>query len=172
MLIHVLKGNPRYLKLDIHFDHFDFESDFLFNKATDKILLELEKKGKIFTDEENRKCINLEGFNLSMENPYLPLTRNDNTSLYLLRDIAYTLYKISRAKERNILILGEDQKLYFQQLKAILSILSYTAPEVIHYSFVLLPSGKMSTRKGEVVLLEDFMKELFRKIRRGNTEEG
>ncbi|HIH25491.1 arginine--tRNA ligase [Candidatus Woesearchaeota archaeon] len=159
-----IKGQSKILnELDIKFDHFDFESDFLFNKSTDKILAELKKKGKLFTDEEKRECINLEGFNLAMENPYLPLTRNDNTSLYILRDIAYNIHKISRVKDRNIIILGEDQKLYFQQLKTILSILGYEAPEVIHYSFVLLPSGKMSTRKGEVVLLEDFMNELKEK---------
>ena len=112
-----IKGQSKILnELDIKFDHFDFESDFLFNKSTDKILAELKKKGKLFTDEEKRECINLEGFNLAMENPYLPLTRNDNTSLYILRDIAYNIHKISRVKDRNIIILGEDQKLYFQQL--------------------------------------------------------
>src|SRR3989344_8384477 len=100
-----------------------------------------------------------------MEHPFLPLTRNDGTSLYMLRDIAYTIYKISRAKDRNIILLGEDQKLYFLQLKALLSLLGDSAPESIHYSFILLPSGKMSTRKGEVVLLEDLMSEVKEKAR-------
>jgi len=79
--------------------------------------------------------------------------------LYMLRDIVYTIWKDKKAKDKNILVLGEDQKLYYLQLKSILSLLNYKAPEAVHYSFILLSSGKMSTRKGEVVLLEDFMKE-------------
>ena len=100
-----------------------------------------------------------------MENPYLPLTRNDGTTLYILRDIAYNIYKEDKAKDRNIIVLGEDQKLYYQQLSVILSLIGHKAPEVVHYSFILLPSGKMSTRRGEVVLLEDFMGEMKLKAR-------
>ncbi len=157
-----IKGQVGILKeIGITYDYFDYESNFL--KDTNKILNQLEKTGKLSVDDESRKVINLDGFNLPMESNYLPLTRNDKTSLYLLRDLVYTIYKEKRGKDRNIVILGEDQKLYFQQLKAILSLLDHKAPESIHYSFILLPSGKMSTRRGEVVLLEDFMKEIKEK---------
>lgn len=157
-----IKGQAKVLsEIGITYDYFDYESSFL--KETEPLLKQLEKTGKLFTDNENRKTLNLEGFNLSMENPYLPLTRSDNTSMYLLRDIAYSIYKNKKGKDRNIIILGEDQKLYFQQLRAILSLLNQKSPEAIHYSFILLPSGKMSTRKGEVVLLEDLMKEIKQK---------
>jgi arginyl-tRNA synthetase len=61
--------------------------------------------------------------------------------------------------EKNIIVLGEDQKLYFEQIKAALGLLGCNAPLPVHYSFVLLSDGKMSTRKGTVVLLEEFMKE-------------
>lgn len=157
-----IKGQAKILsEIGITYDYFDYESSFL--KETEPLLKQLEKTGKLFTDNENRKTLNLEGFNLPMENHYLPLTRSDNTSMYLLRDIAYSIYKNKKGKDRNIIILGEDQKLYFQQLRAILSLLNQKSPEAIHYSFILLPSGKMSTRKGEVVLLEDFMKEIKQK---------
>ena len=159
-----IKGQSEILSnLGIKYDFFDYESKFLFNKDTENILKELNKTGKIFKDKEGRTTADLRGFSLSMENPYLPLTRSDSSSMYLLRDLAYTIWKEKKAKHRNIIILGEDQKLYFQQLKALLSLLNHKAPEAIHYSFVLLPSGKMSTRRGEVVLLEDFMEEIRRK---------
>ena len=155
-----IKGQSKiFKKLDIIYDSFDFESKFLFDGSTDKILKDLAKTGKLFKDEEKRIAINLKEFSLPMENPYLPLTRADGTSLYMLRDIVYTIWKDKKAKDKNILVLGEDQKLYYLQLKSILSLLNYKAPEAVHYSFILLSSGKMSTRKGEVVLLEDFMKE-------------
>ena len=45
-----------------------------------------------------------------------------------------------------------------------MDLLGLEMPEVVHYSFVLLKGGKMSTRQGKVVLLEDFMKEDVRSI--------
>ena len=41
--------------------------------------------------------------------------------------------------------------------------MNYKAPEIVHYSFVLLQEGKMSTRKGNVVLLSEFMNEAVKK---------
>src|SRR3989338_2784699 len=96
-----------------------------------------------------------------MRMPVLLLTRGDGTSLYPLRDIAYNLDKIS--KGNNIVVLGEDHKLYFEQIKAALLMLEKKAPSPVYYSFILLEEGKMSTRKGNLVLLEDFMKEATKK---------
>ena len=55
--------------------------------------------------------------------------------------------KIKKGYDKNIIVLGEDHKLYFQQLKAALSLIKYKAPEPIHHSFVLIQEqdkrGKM-----------------------------
>ena len=75
-------------------------------------------------------------------------------------------YHIDKKKGDNILILGEDQKLYHQQITAALDLLKFKAPRAVHYSFVLLQEGKMSTRKGTLVLLEDFMKEALDKAKK------
>jgi len=153
-----VKGQAKiFSDLGIEYDKFDYESDYLFSKKTDDVLKALEKTGKLFVDEEKRKVL----FKLAMKAPYLVLTRADGTSLYPLRDLAYTIDK--HAKGENVIVLGEDQKLYFQQLKAALTLLKKEVPRVVHYSFVLLTEGKMSTRKGNVVLLEDFMKEALEK---------
>lgn len=160
-----LKGQIRILeRLGIKYDYFDFESKYLWSKETQKTLKKLEKTGKLFTDEENRKVLDLKDFKLAMKVPVFVLTRADGTSLYGLRDIAYTLEKVKKIKE-NIVVLGEDQKLYFEQIKVALELLNEEAPRVIHYSFVLLTEGKMSTRKGNVVLLEEFMDEVKSKAK-------
>ncbi len=159
-----VKGQTKILsELGIKYDKFDYESDYLWSKKTDEILKKLEKTKKLFTDEEGRKVLNQEGFNLAMKSPVLVLTRADGTSLYPLRDLAY---HIDKKKRENIIILGEDQKLYHQQITAALSLLKIKAPKAVHYSFVLLQEGKMSTRKGNLVLLEDFMKESLDKAKR------
>ena len=87
------------------------------------------------------------------------LYRKDGTTLYFLRDITYHLLKGSYA---NVLIdvLGEDHKLHFQALKSVIKKLN---PRInIHplfYSFVRLPEGKMSTRRGRVIYLDDLLEE-------------
>lgn len=155
-----IKGQAKILgELGIKYDSYDYESKYLWDKKTDEILKRLEQTGKLFVDEEERKVLNQEEHNLPMKSAVLVLTRADGTSLYPLRDLAYMTEKAEKKTDRNIIILGEDQKLYFQQIEAALEILNCAAPEAVHYSFVLLKEGKMSTRKGTVVLLEDFMKE-------------
>jgi len=159
-----IKGQTKILnELDIGYDFFDYESIYLWNKRTEEILAQLKKTNKLFEDADKRYVLNLKGYNLAMKEPVLVLTRADKTSLYPLRDLAYTIDKMKKNPKNNIIVLGEDQKLYFQQLKAALDLLEKKAPEVIHYSFVLLSEGKMSTRKGTVVLLEDLMKEALKK---------
>ncbi len=157
-------GQKRILaELGIKYDYFDYESEYIINKRTEEVLKMLEKTGRLFTDDNGRKVLDLKGFDIPMESPAFVLLRSDGTSLYELRDIAYTIDKIKKAKDLNIVVLGEDHKLYFKQLSATLKILGYETPRVVHYSFVLLPTGKMSTRKGELVLLEDFIKEAYEK---------
>jgi len=162
-----LKGQINIIKqLNIKYDKFDFESDYLKQRKVKKVLKKLEKTGQIFEDEFNRKVLNQDNFNLAsaMKNPVLVLTRGDGTSLYPLRDIAYNLDKIKQAP-LNIVILGEDQKLYHKQISAALQLLKKQAPLPIHYSFILLNKGKMSTRKGNLVLLSDFIQQAIKKAK-------
>lgn len=152
-----VKGQVKILsELGIKYDFFDYESKYLWNKKTDETLKILEKTGKLFIDGFNRWILDQKGYGLGMKIPVLVLTRGDGTSLYPLRDIAYNLDKLKRGD--NIVVLGEDQKLYQEQIAAVLKELELKLPRVVHYSFVLLQDGKMSTRKGNLVLLEDFMK--------------
>src|SRR3989344_1219836 len=159
-----VEGQKKILKeLVVEFDLFDFESAWL-GKKTNDILKKLEKTGKLFTDKDNRKVVDLKGTEGLGESTFFVVTRADGTSLYSLRDLAYTSWKAEKAGSGlNILVLGEDQKLYFLQLSAVLKLLGIEPPKVLHYSFVLLGGAKMSTRQGNVVLLEDFMKEVYAK---------
>jgi arginyl-tRNA synthetase len=57
-------------------------------------------------------------------------------------------------------VLGEDQKLAMQRLEATLKILGQkNVPQIVFYSFVSLPEGRMSTRKGVVVNFDDLLEE-------------
>ncbi|MEA3329509.1 MAG: arginine--tRNA ligase [Nanoarchaeota archaeon] len=143
----------------IEFDYFDYESKYI-GKPSQDILKKLKKTGKLFEDKEGRLVLDQSNTHLTgkMRAPYFVLARSNGTSLYPLRDLSYTLEKMKHGK--NIIILGEDHKLYFEQISEALKILGHKAPEAVHYSFVLLQTDsgtkKMSTRRGELVLLEDF----------------
>lgn len=164
-------------ELGIFYDKFDYESDYITSGRTLEILNDLKKTGNLFEDETGRFVLDQNKYNIPLESPYLVLTRQDKTSLYPLRDIAYTIDKVNTKTDRNIVVLGEDQKTYFQQIAASLRMLGYLPPEVVHYSFVLLSDGKMSTRQGKVVLLKDFMTESLQRVqeslfeRYGNVDE-
>lgn len=151
-------------KMDIHWDNFKHESDFVFENTTNQILSKLKEKNRLKEDENGRLYLDLEGYNIPTKSPVLVLTREDKTSLYPLRDIAYTIYKMEKNKDVNLIVLGEDQKVYMEEISAALDILGYKSPKLISYSFVLLNGDKMATREGKVVLLEDFIEEAKKKL--------
>jgi arginyl-tRNA synthetase len=89
--------------------------------------------------------------------------RKDGTTLYATRDIAYHLWK---AKHADILVnvLGEDHKLESKQVEIALELVgAKLIPNVIFYSFVSLPGGKMSTRRARVVYLDDLINECVKR---------
>ncbi len=137
-----IKGQTEIFKeLGIRYDTFTYESDYIWNNRVDEILDQLNNTKKLEEDSEGRLVLNQEEYKLPMKAPYLVLTRKDKTSLYPLRDIAYTIDKIKTNSDKNLVVLGEDQKLYFRQIKAALDVLGYSAPSPVHYSFVLLSEG-------------------------------
>lgn len=168
-----VKGQKKIFdKMDIHWDTFTHESDFVFGHITKTILDKINEKGRLKEDENGRLYVDLTGYNIPTKTPVLVLTREDKTSLYPLRDIAYTIYKMNKNKDVNLIVLGEDQKVYMEQISAVMDILGYTSPKLISYSFVLLNGDKMATREGKVVLLEDFIDATISKLKSNFNQRG
>lgn len=154
-----------YNDLDIYFDVFTHESDYVYNHYLTNILNKLEEKGKLRIDENGRNYVDLSGYDIPTKEPVLVLTRSNKTSLYPIKDIAYTMHKMDLNSTNNYIVLGEDQEVYMKQITATLDILGYKAPKLISYSYVLLDGDKMSTCNGTLVLVTDFMKALKDKIK-------
>lgn len=168
-----VEGQKRIFdKMDIHWDTFTHESDFVFGHITKTILDKINEKGRLKEDENGRLYVDLTGYNIPTKTPVLVLTREDKTSLYPLRDIAYTIYKMNKNKDVNLIVLGEDQKVYMEQISAVMDILGYDSPKLISYSFVLLNGDKMATREGKVVLLEDFIDATISKLKSNFNQRG
>ncbi len=152
----------------IKFDKFDYESQYV-GKPSEYLLEKFKKTGKLFEDEHGRLILDQKNTPVirKMKAPFFVLARSNGTGLYGLRDIAYTIDKMKSGK--NIIVLGEDQKLYFEQVAEALKLIGHSSPEVVHYSFVLIQTAKgrtkMSTRRGELVLLEEFFDESVKKAK-------
>lgn len=156
-----LKGQLEVLhRLGGTYDVFDHESKYVKDTRLDGIVAKLQEKDAVFTDEDGRLVVDLSklGYELE-EGRYFVLLRGNGSSMYGFRDLAYTLDKEALGADINLMVLGEDHKLYAQQLALILEAAGHPAPEPIYYSYILLKSGKMSTRQGKVVLLSDFLDE-------------
>ncbi len=138
-------------KIGVSYDSFVYESDILCQNYDSEVLRKLKDIMKV--DENGAKYVEVDG-----ERVYL--FRGDGTSLYFFRDILYHAYKAKRC-DRMINVLGEDHKSYGKNLNRILRDILAREVEIVYYSFVSLPEGKMSTRAGRVVYLRDVLKEAF-----------
>ncbi len=144
--------------IHVDIDNFTFESKFVEDGSVEKIIAKL-KDSKFTRESEGAYFLELESFGISGRETKWVFTRADGTSVYTTRDLAYHMDKFTRS-DIAINILGEDHKLAMQQLAAALSIMGVEKkPEIIYYAFVSLPGGRMSTRKGVVVNLDDLIDE-------------
>jgi arginyl-tRNA synthetase len=147
-------------RINVLVDRYVNESRFVSDGSVDKVIATL-KQSQFCSNEEGSFFIDLEQFYNGEKEGKFIFTRSDGTSLYATRDIAYHLWKFENC-DFAVNILGEDHKLESEQVKIGLEILgSENFPEVIFYSFVSLPEGRMSTRKGKVVFLDDLIDEAF-----------
>lgn len=160
-----LEGQTAVLaRLGITYDHFDKESKYLSDPRLDEVVKILEDKGAAFIDEDQRLVVDLSKIGHDRdEGRYFVLRRGNGSSMYGFRDLAYTIDKMERGADVNLQVLGEDHKLYAEQLNLILKAAGKESPEPIYYAYILLKDGKMSTRQGQVVLLEDFLDEAARR---------
>lgn len=151
-----------YVRLGVRFDYTLGES--FYEERLEGVVERAVQKGVASKDAEGVVLIPLEDYGI--KTPLL-LRKSDGTSLYATRDIACYEYRLETWQPEKILyVVGAEQELYFQQLNAALRRLGYTVP-CVHVSFGLirLPEGRMSTRKGRVVLLDEVLDEAVRRAK-------
>ncbi|MBT9156052.1 MAG: Arginine--tRNA ligase [Firmicutes bacterium] len=89
------------------------------------------------------------------------LRKTDGATLYATRDIAAALYRDKKHHpELMLYVVGQEQTLHFKQVKQVLTLMRTPAGEkLVHVPFGLFkfPEGKMSTRRGNVIFLEDVL---------------
>jgi len=111
--------------------------------------------------------VDLERFGL----PPCLLKKKDEATLYATRDIAAAIYRYNTYHfYKSLYVVGTAQRLHFQQLFKVLELMGYPwAKDCVHVDFgwIKFKQEMMSTRKGNIILLEDVLNrsiELARKI--------
>ena len=142
-----------YDLLEIDFDSYNGEA--FYNDKMDPIVKELEDKNLLHEDQ-GAMIVDL-GDNI----PPALIKRSDGGSLYITRDLAAVFYRKKEYKFDKILyVVGNEQKLHFEQLKMLVDKMGYDfSNQIEHVNFGLyLTNGKKaSTRKGNVVKLYDVL---------------
>lgn len=145
-------------RMNVGVEKFAWESTYVFNRDVQRVMERLRQSPRI-REEDGAHYLDLEGLGVAGKSQKFFLTRAGGTTLYPVRDVAYHLDKFARS-DRAVTVLGEDHKLEVRQLTIALAEMGVArAPEVVFYSFVKLPEGRMSTRKGTVVYIDDLLDE-------------
>ncbi|KAI9282720.1 hypothetical protein BY458DRAFT_497108 [Sporodiniella umbellata] len=143
-----------YKRLGVEFDVYSGESEVgsYIPKAFDL----LEKKGLLKETEDKAYVVDLEAYGLGK----VPVKRADGTSLYMTRDLASILMRQERFPfKKAFYVVGNEQELYFKQVFQIAKmILPEKDMQLEHIPFGLIKG--MSTRKGNVVFLDDLLNEV------------
>ncbi len=146
-----------YKSFGIKFNRFYFESEV--EKLGTSISKKLLKDG-IAKESEGAILIDLEQYDLGI---YI-LLKSDGTPLYSAKDLGLAHLKTKEYQiDKSIHVVGSEQKLYFQQLFKTFELMkSPMAGKSYHlcYELVNLPTGKMASREGIVILYEDVLNEL------------
>ncbi|WP_440770657.1 arginine--tRNA ligase [Natronorubrum sp. DTA28] len=159
----VLSGMKGCLaRLPAEFDEFVKETRFMRNGDTEDLVARLKELDEAVYEDEAWQ-LELEEHGIDKNLVFL---RSDGTSLYATRDLAHHEWKFDNY-DRAVTVLGEDHKLQAKQVRSALELLGNdtTGLQQVLYSYVNLPEGKMSTRRGTGVDLDDLLDEAIDRAR-------
>ena len=143
-----------YDMLGVKFDAYTGES--FYNDKMAPVVEELEQKG-LLVESEGAKIVDLSDENM----PPCLIIRKDGGTLYATRDITAALYrKKAYDFEKCIYLTALDENLHFALGFSVIHKMGYDwYQDLIHVPFglVSLESGKLSTRHGNVVLMEELL---------------
>ena len=143
-----------YKMLDVNFDSFNGEA-FSAQKMEEPIQLLRDKN--LLKSSRGAEIVDLDEYNL----PPLLIIKSNGTTTYITRDLATALFrKRMYGHAKSLYVVCSEQETYFKQLRAALKEMGFNWwDQIEHISFGLmnLNGKKMSTRKGNVVSLEDVL---------------
>lgn len=149
-----------YDLLDIRFDSYAGES--FYSDKMQPVVDELREKG-LLVESRGAQVVDLEAYGM----PPCIILKSDGSSLYATRDMAAAIYRKNTYNFYKCLyVVAYQQNLHFKQFFKVLELMGKEwAKDLVHvaYGMVSLEEGTMSTRKGNVVFLEDVIHKCIEK---------
>ncbi|MCB5067231.1 arginine--tRNA ligase [Streptococcus mutans] len=157
----LMEFNRLYAELGIDFDSYNGEA--FYNDKMEEVVQLLAEKG-LLEESKGAQVVNLEKYGI--KHPAL-IKKSDGATLYITRDLAAAIYrKRTYDFAKAIYVVGQEQTAHFKQLKAVLAEMGYAwSKDIQHVSFGLVTKNgqKLSTRKGNVILLEPTIAEAVKR---------
>ncbi len=154
-----------YDLLDIHFDSLSGEA--FYSDKMEEVVKILDEKGKL-VESEGAKIVDLEYAGI---NTPCIIQKADGSSIYATRDLAAILYRARTYDfDKCLYVVAYEQNLHFKQIFEVAKLLGIPEKcqkglEHISYGMVHLKTGKMSTREGNVIKVEELLQEAISRVR-------
>jgi len=146
------------VKFDVWYWESEVDSDSV------KLIRDYQEKG-LFVEDQGAIGINLDEYKLG----FCLLIKTDGNGLYATKDIELARRKFQDFHiEKNIYVVDKRQELHFKQVFKVLELMGFeNAKKCFHlqYDFVELPDGAMSSRKGNIIPLQDLIERMVGMIK-------
>ncbi len=157
--------NKIYDLLGVKFDSMNGESFYL--DKMQEVVETLQKSGKL-VESQGAKIVDLT--DIGIDTPCI-IQKANGSSIYATRDLAAIMYRARTYDfDKCLYVVGGEQILHLRQVFAVSKYLGldkkYTnGLEHVSYGMIRLPEGKMSTRKGNFVKVEDLLNDAIYKVK-------
>ncbi len=156
----LVEFNRIYDILGVSFDHFTGES--FYNDKMEAVVAEIKEKN-LLVESDGAYVVEL-----GEDEPPCIILKRDGATIYATRDITAALYRKKNYDfEKCIYITDYAQDLHFKQWFKVIKLMGYEwADDLMHESFgrVSTEQGKLQTRKGNVILLDDLLNQSIGKV--------
>lgn len=152
-----------YDLLDVKFDSLNGEA--FYSDKMDEVVKKLENKG-VLKDSEGAKIVDLEdkGMGVCM------IKKSNGSTIYATRDLAAILYRARTYDfDKCLYVVAYEQNLHFRQIFEVAKYLDLPEKclnglEHVAYGMVRLTTGKMSTREGTVIKVDELLQEAIDRV--------
>ena len=154
-----------YNLLGSTFDSWNGEA--FYSDKMQEVIEILEKSGKL-KESQGAKIVELE--EQGINTPCI-IVKSNGSSTYATRDLAAILYRARNYNfDKALYVTSYEQVLHFKQVFATAKYLGLDEKyikglEHVSFGMVLLPTGKMSTREGNIVKLEELLNEAIERAK-------
>ncbi len=151
-----------YDQLGVSFDSYAGES--FYNDKMDSVVQELRDKG-LLVESQGAQVVDLSEDNM----PPCLILKSDGATIYATRDLAAAIYRQNTYHfDKCLYVVAYQQDLHFRQVFRVLEKMGYPwAKDCVHVSFgmVSFEGEALSTRKGNMILLEDLLDQAVARAR-------